>query len=340
MFYFGDWLNSLGLSFVTIPIPIHAYALCILIGIVVATLLTGRRLKNRGADPGVVLDIAIWAVPFGIIGGRIFHVVTHPNDYFFTGANLWAVTYVWEGGLAIFGALIFGALGVFIGCRRHGLRFWSFADALAPGLLLAQAFGRLGNYFNHELFGLPTTGWWGLEIESTNPAVPIGLPADTLFQPTFAYEIIWNLIGVAALLLAERHFRRRRSGEYDVPALVSIGWRLQWGRLLGLYLVWYGSGRIVWESIRIDPSEIYFGVRVNVWAALGAVVLGFIIIIIQRRRHPGDEPSPYLPGREWSRDSGVDSSSTDLGSDGDDDGDSDKPVATKKPATSKVGAQA
>ncbi|ANP72780.1 prolipoprotein diacylglyceryl transferase [Cryobacterium arcticum] len=263
------------------PLRIHAYAICILIGIFAATALTSRRLTKRGGEPGVVLDIILWAVPLGIVGARIFHVLTHPNDYFYDGANLWDVFAVWKGGIAIFGALLGGAVGAYIGCRRSGIRFWSFADALAPGMLLAQAMGRLGNWFNHELFGLPTTLPWGLEIEPTNAAYPVGLPAGTLFHPTFLYEIVWNLVGVAVILILERRFR------------------LRWGSAFGVYLIWYGVGRSVFESIRVDPSEIFFGLRTNVWAALFAIVIGLVIILVQSRRHTGIELSPYRPGREW-----------------------------------------
>jgi prolipoprotein diacylglyceryl transferase len=284
------------------PFRIHAYAICILIGIFLATALTSRRLTKRGAEPGVVLDIILWAVPLGIVGARIFHVLTHPNDYFYDGANLLDVFAVWKGGIAIFGALLGGAVGAYIGCRRAGVRFWSFADALAPGMLLAQAMGRLGNWFNHELFGLPTTLPWGLEISSDNPAFPVGLPAGTLFHPTFLYEIVWNLVGVAVILILERKFR------------------LRWGSAFGVYLIWYGAGRSVFESIRVDPSEIFFGLRTNVWAALFAVVLGLIIILVQSRRHTGVELSPYLPGREWKPvDPEVESGETD--SDPEDHGD-------------------
>ena len=280
------------------PFRIHAYALCILAGIVLATIITSRRLTRRGAEPGVVLDIILWAVPLGIVGARIYHVLTHPGDYFFDGADLLRTLYIWEGGNAIFGSLIGGAVGAYIGCRMAGIRFWSFADAVAPALLVAQATGRLGNWFNHELFGLPTTLPWGLEIESGNAAFPVGLPADTLFHPTFLYEIIWNLIGVAVILYLERKFR------------------LRFGQTLGVYLIWYGLGRSFFESIRIDPSEIYFGIRTNVWAALAAVVLGLVIILVQRHRHPGLELSAYVPGREWNGpDAGVeldDSDSDDL----------------------------
>jgi prolipoprotein diacylglyceryl transferase len=273
---------------------IHFYAICILVGIVAAAFLTNARLTKRGAEPGIVLDIILWAVPLGIIGARIFHVLTHPDDYFYPGADLLRTLYIWEGGIAIFGALIGGAIGAWIGCRITGIRFWTFADAVAPGLLLAQAFGRFGNWFNQELFGVPTTLPWGLEIDQSNPAWPLGLPAGTLFHPTFLYEVIWNLLGVAVLLLLERMFR------------------LQWGKVLGVYLIWYGVGRTVWESIRIDPSEVFLGLRVNVWAALLAILVGLVILVVQSRRHTGLEPSPYVLGRGWEgAPAGVHSSHTD-----------------------------
>ncbi|TFV82217.1 prolipoprotein diacylglyceryl transferase [Microbacterium sp. dk485] len=262
------------------PLRIHFYALCIIVGIIAATLLTNARLTRRGAEPWVVIDIALLAVPLAIIGARIYHVLTHPGFYFGEGADVWAVFRIWEGGIAIYGALIGGAVGAWLGCRWTGIRFWTLADAIAPGLLLAQALGRFGNWFNQELFGQPTDLPWGLEIDSDNPAFPAGLEPGTLFHPTFLYEVIWNLLGVAVLLWAGRRFR------------------LQWGRLFAVYLIWYSAGRIVWESIRIDPSEIYFGLRTNVWAAIAGVVLGLVIFFVQRRRHPGYEPSPYKPGRE------------------------------------------
>nr|WP_307852506.1 prolipoprotein diacylglyceryl transferase [Glaciihabitans sp. dw_435] len=288
----GQWFHWIGVPESTV-LGIHAYAICILIGIIAAIWITSHRLTKRGAEPGIVLDIALWAVPLGIIGGRIFHVLTHPNDYFGEGKAFWHVFAIWEGGLAIFGALILGAVGVWIGCRFAGIRFWSFADALVPGLLVAQAFGRLGNYFNHELFGQPTDLPWGLEIESTNSAFPIGLPDGTLFHPTFAYEIIWNLFGVVILLLIERNLR------------------LRWGKMLGLYLIWYGVGRSWFETIRIDPSEVFLGIRTNVWAAFAAIIIGLVILIVQTRRHPGIEPGPWVPGREWpATSSGVESEET------------------------------
>jgi len=280
-------------SFTVGPLTIHFYALCILAGIVVAALMTNHRLTKRGAEPWVVIDISLLAVPLAIIGARIFHVVTHPGFYFGEGADFWAVFRIWEGGIAIYGALIGGAIGAWLGCRWTGVRFWTFADALAPGLLLAQAMGRFGNWFNQELFGLPTDLPWGLEIDYPNAAWPVGLPEGTLFHPTFLYEVIWNTVGVIVLLWAGKRLR------------------LQWGRLFALYLIWYSAGRIVWESIRIDPSEVILGLRTNVWSAIFGVVVGLVILLVQKRRHPGLEPSPYVPGREWSPEGVVQSHDTD-----------------------------
>lgn len=290
-------INLFGLQ-----LNIHTYALWILLGIVLAVVITSRRLTKRGAEPGIVLDIALWAVPLGIIGARVYHVLTHPADYF-AGQEFWSVFAIWEGGNAIFGSLIGGAVGVLIGCRITGLRFWSFADALAPGLLVAQAVGRIGNWFNHELYGAPTDLPWGLEIESSNPAWPAGLEAGTLFHPTFLYELTWNLIGAAVLVfLLERRFSMR------------------WGKAFGFYLIWYGIGRSVFEAIRVDPSEMFLGIRVNVWAAWAAVVLGIVLILVQRRRHPGLEPSVYVAGREWAGpDAALDSDEIESDSDSLDD---------------------
>lgn len=258
------------------PLTIHTYALCILVGIVAAILITGHRLKGRGVERWIVLDVALWAVPLGIVGARFYHVFTHVGDYFYPGANLWNVFAIWDGGNALYGSLLGGAVGIFIACRRTGLRFWAFADALAPALLVAQSLGRFGNYFNHELFGLPTTLPWGLQIESTNPKFPPGLAPGTLFHPLFLYEIIWNLVGFGVILILERRFR------------------LQWGKVLALYLVWYGLGRSWLEAIRIDPtSDGFLGIPANVWASFAAVAIGVVLFIVQTRRHPGVEPSPF-----------------------------------------------
>jgi prolipoprotein diacylglyceryl transferase len=244
-------------------------------------LIVNRRLTARGGEPGIVIDIVLWAVPLGIIGARFYHVFTHVGDYFYPGANLLNVFAIWDGGNALYGSLIGGAIGALIGCRITGIRLWSFADTLAPALLVAQAIGRLGNYFNQELYGLPTNLPWGLEIDPTiSPAFPTGLPADTLFHPLFLYEIIWNLVGVALLLLIERRFR------------------LRWGRLFALYLVWYGLGRSWLEAIRIDPSsDGFLGIPANIWASFAAIALGLVLFFVQGRRHPGLEISVYRAGR-------------------------------------------
>lgn len=262
------------------PVRIHFYALFILTGIALATFMADRTLTKRGAEKGVFLDIALWAVPAGIIGGRFFHVITHPRDYFYEGADLLAVFRIWEGGLAIFGAITLGAVGAWWGARQAGLRFSAVADAVAPWVLVAQGIGRLGNYFNQELFGIPTTLPWGLEIPSTNPAYPNGLPDGLTFHPTFLYEMLWNFAGAAAIL-------------YLASKL-----KLQWGKVFGLYLIVYSFGRIWIESIRIDPSEVILGLRINIWSALIGVAIGIIIIWVQSRRHPGLEPSVYADGRE------------------------------------------
>jgi prolipoprotein diacylglyceryl transferase len=276
----GTWLHFIGVP-TTYVINVKTYALCLLAGMIVATIWTSKRLTKRGAEPGIGLDFALAAIVVGIIGARAYHVLTHLNDYFGPGINSWSVFYIWEGGIAIFGAIIGGSIGILIASRVTGLRFWSFADALIPGLLLAQALGRFGNYFNHELYGQPTTLPWGLVIEKSNAAFPVGLPAGTLFHPTFLYEMLWNLLGIAIILLLERQYQ------------------LRWGKVAGLYFVWYGIGRLWFESIRIDPSDIIFGLRSNVWGAIIAIIVGFVILIVQTRRHPGIEPSVYRQGREW-----------------------------------------
>jgi len=245
-------------------------------------------MKARGMEAGLAIDIAIWAVPFGIVGGRLFHVFTHINDYFGPGKDWTTMFRLWEGGLAIYGALIFGVLGAYIACQvdikplriqSAGIRFLSFADALVPGLLAAQALGRWGNYFNNELFGAPTDLPWGLEIPFSNPSYPVGLPEGVLFHPAFLYESIWSLLGIAVLLLLEQRFNMR------------------WGRMFAGYLIWYSFGRFFIESIRLDSSDIFMGLRTNQWSALAGLLIGLTLLMLQRFRHTGVETTGYLPGR-------------------------------------------
>ncbi|MBF6558507.1 MAG: prolipoprotein diacylglyceryl transferase, partial [Acidimicrobiales bacterium] len=177
------------------PLTIRFYALCILAGIVLAVWLTSRRLTARGGRDGAVLDIAMWAVPFGIAGGRIYHVITDPELYFLPGKNPWNALKIWDGGLGIWGAVALGLLGAWIGCRRHNVRFTALVDAAAPGLLIAQGLGRWGNWFNNELYGDPTTAPWKLAIHQMDFATgrahldSAGAPVVLgYFQPTFLYE--------------------------------------------------------------------------------------------------------------------------------------------------------
>ena len=263
------------------PFRFHVYALIIVAGIIVATIWTNRRMTKRGGEPWIVIDIVVPAVILGLLGARLYHVFTHPADYFYEGADWWRIFAIWEGGNAIIGALIGGAIAAWFAARYRGIRFLSFADAVAPTILLAQAIGRLGNWFNHELFGGPTDLPWGLEIESTNPAWPAGLPAGTLMHPTFLYELLWNVAGVLLILLLERMFRMRG------------------GRTLAAYLIIYGLGRMWIESIRTDYSEIILGLRSNVLGALILVLIG-IAILIWRSRVQEDERTIYLDNHEWS----------------------------------------
>ena len=266
-------IPSPSISFIELgPFKIHFYALCILTGIILAIWIANRRLVRWGYQSGLALDIALWTVPMGVVGARIFHVLTHSGDYFYPGADVTAVFRIWEGGIAIYGGLIGGALGAWIGSKRAGIKFWDFADAVAPGILLAQATGRWGNYFNQELFGRPTTLPWGLEIDASNPAFPNGMPAETLFHPTFLYESTWSLIGVLVLLALDKRFDLRH------------------GAMFGSYLIYYSIGRLVTENLRIDPSDIILGLRTNVWSAILGIVAGAAIIYWQRTRHQAQRP--------------------------------------------------
>lgn len=279
-------------SFSVGPFTFHIYALVIVAGMIIAMVWTNRRMVARGAEPWVLIDIVIPTVILGLLGARLYHVATHPADYFYDGAEWWRIFAIWEGGNAIIGALIGGAIGAYIACRVKGIRFLSFADALAPALLLAQAIGRLGNWFNHELFGWPTNLPWGLEILSTNSAIPEGLPAGTLFHPTFLYELLWNLVGVALILILERFFRVR------------------WGKSLAIYLIWYGVGRMMIESIRLDYSEIILGMRSNVFGALVMVIIGVVLFIVQTRKYNVDETSVYADGHLWTEEIDTDESAS------------------------------
>jgi prolipoprotein diacylglyceryl transferase len=255
------------------PFPLRAYAFSILTGIAVALWMTRRRWVERGGDADTVLEIVFWAVPFGIVGGRIYHVISSPQQYFGAGGDPVSALFIWEGGLGIWGAIALGAVGAWIGCKREGVRFSSFADAVAPGLLVAQALGRLGNWFNQELFGGPTTMPWGLRIDPTGPTFPDGYPVDTLFHPTFLYEILWNLAAAALLIYLDRRFR------------------LGHGRVFWLYVVLYTTGRLWIELLRIDPATMVLGLRINVWTSIVVGLGALLAFVLVGRRHPGREAS-------------------------------------------------
>ena len=269
------------------PVPIRAYALCIILGIVVACVVTEYRLRRRGVAPGAVLDIAVWAVPAGIIGARIYHVITSPEKYFGAGGEPIKALYIWEGGLGIWGAVAGGAVGAWLAARQLGIPFTVIADALAPGLPLAQAVGRLGNWFNNELYGGRTTLPWGLEVHVMDPDNPghalrddAGNPVlqPGLYHPTFLYEALWN-IGVAALVL----FLDRKL-------------RLGRGRAFALYVMGYTAGRFWIELMRTDEANLILGVRLNVWTA-ALVFLGALAYFIRVRGPreylvPVGEPAP------------------------------------------------
>lgn len=259
------------------PVPLRAYAFCILAGIALAVWLTDRRWRARGGLPGQIADIALWAVPFGIVGGRLYHVVSSPEAYFGQGGDPVAALYIWNGGLGIWGAVALGAVGAWIGCRAVGARFSSYADTLAPGLLVAQAVGRFGNWFNQELYGRPTTLPWALEIspEHREP----GYEDVATYHPTFLYEALWNVAAAVVLIWAQRRFK------------------LGHGRVFFGYVVLYTLGRVWIEALRIDPAEQVLGLRLNIWTCLVVGLAGVVAFVVSARRHPGVEPSVLVPAR-------------------------------------------
>ena len=267
------------------PVPIRAYALCIILGVVVAIWLGERRWVARGGVRGQISDIAIWAVPFGLVGGRLYHVITDPRNYFGEGGEPIKALYVWQGGLGIWGAIALGGVGAYIGARRMGLRFPPVADALAPGIVIAQAIGRWGNWFNQELYGKPTTLPWGLEIDPQHrESLAPQYQQYQTFHPTFLYECGWNL-GVAGLVLwADRRFR------------------LGHGRAFALYVMGYTAGRGWIEYLRIDAVEAndVFGLRLNVWTSIVVFVLATTYFVVVGRKRPGREEDVFREGHKPS----------------------------------------
>lgn len=252
------------------PIPVRAYALFIIAGILVAVWLGNRRYVARGGRPSTITDIAIWAVPFGIVGGRLYHVLSDWQLYFGAqGAGFVAALRIWDGGLGIWGAVTLGGLGAWIATRRMGIPLPPVADAIAPGIALAQAIGRWGNYFNQELFGSPTTLPWGLQIDAVHR--PEGYAAYETFHPTFLYESLW-MVGVALILIwADRRFT------------------LGHGRVFALYIALYCGGRLWIELLRIDSANQILGLRLNVWTAMLVGIGAVLYLVISARMRPGRE---------------------------------------------------
>ncbi len=252
-------------------LPIRAYAVCIIIGILAASYITERRMRSRGAPENIILDIAVWAVPFGIVGARIYHVITSNELYFGPGRDWVKMFYIWEGGLGIWGAVIGGAIGAWLACRSLKIPLSFVADALAPGLPLAQGIGRLGNWFNNELYGRATTLPWGLKVHQMSESDPghavigpdgnaITLPG--MYHPTFLYELIWD-VGTALLVyLADRKYRFGK------------------GRAFALYVMVYTVGRFWVEYLRIDEANHILGLRLNDWTSI-IVFLGALIYFVK-----------------------------------------------------------
>jgi prolipoprotein diacylglyceryl transferase len=252
------------------PLPVRAYALCILAGIVVAIIVGNRRWIARGGSPGTIADVAVWAVPFGVVGGRLYHVISDWQLYFgANGAGLGKALRIWDGGLGIWGAVLLGGVGAWIACRRRGIPLPPLGDAIAPGIALAQAMGRFGNWFNQELFGRPTDLPWGLEISLENR--PRGYELYETFHPTFLYESLWCVAVAGIVVWADRR------------------WTMGHGRVFALYVMLYSLGRAVIESLRIDDAHQFFGIRLNVFTAVLVALGALAYIVVSARLRPGRE---------------------------------------------------
>ena len=254
------------------PFSLRAYALCILAGVFIAVWWTSRRYRARGGSEDTVLDVAVLSVPVGILGARLYHVITSPDAYFGPGGDPVRIVQIWRGGLGIWGGVAAGLAAAAWLMRRRGLRLAPLTDAVAPALLVAQAVGRVGNWFNQELFGAPTALPWGLEIDDAH--LPAGCAPGTLFHPTFLYEALWNLAGAALLVLLERRLRRRDG---------TTG-----GRLIWAYLMVYTAGRAWIEHLRVDEAAVVLGLRLNEWTAMIVFLVGLVGFVAAGRRGADD----------------------------------------------------
>jgi prolipoprotein diacylglyceryl transferase len=268
------------------PLELHMYGLTLLVAILLCIWLTGKRWIALGGNWDTVTRVAVWGVAFGVVGARAYHDITSWNE---VPSPKWqGIFEVWKGGLGIWGGILLGTVVGALVLRRSGLNIALFMDAAAPGLLLAQGIGRIGNWWNQELYGKPTKLPWALKIDQAH------LPTDpkylgyTTFHPTFLYELIWDLIGVAVLIWIGRRYK-----------IIPPG-------LFALYVVWYCFGRFFEELLRIDPAHHIFGLRLNAWVSAICFFVALIYFLhhqfgwprgprLPRRRHePEDEHRPAM----------------------------------------------
>jgi phosphatidylglycerol---prolipoprotein diacylglyceryl transferase len=265
------------------PLLIHMYGVMLLLGIAACVWLTARRWRAVGGEFDLVVRVTVWGVAFGVIGARIYHDLTSWSE---VPSPKWqGVFEVWRGGLGIWGGILFGVIAGVIVIRSEGERALVFLDAAAPGLLLAQGIGRIGNWWNQELFGGKTKLPWGLQIDDAhlprlaNGAYPVGVFHGTLFQPTFLYELIWDVIGCVLLIWIGRRFTLKP------PALFA------------LYVSYYCFGRFFEELMRIDPSLHIFGLRLNAWVSIFCFVVSTGFFIWWQVLGHGSDPPP-IPKRK------------------------------------------
>jgi prolipoprotein diacylglyceryl transferase len=256
------------------PLSIHFYGLTLLVAIAAAVGIGGLRWTRRGGDWDLIFRVAVWGVAFGIVGARLYHVITSWNEL---PDAWWGPFAIWKGGLGVWGGIGLGVIVGAIVAKRSGANVAVLADCVAPALLVAQAIGRVGNWWNQELFGKPTDLPWGLEIDCLKADCG-NYSSYSTFQPTFLYEALWCLAAAGVLLLVERRFRIRPGG------------------LFALYVLAYSLGRVWIETLRIDPSHEIAGVRLNVYVAVLAIVLSAAFFIWwQRSWHKGEGGTQQKP---------------------------------------------
>jgi prolipoprotein diacylglyceryl transferase len=245
------------------PFTIHMYGLTLLVAIVVCVWITGRRWVARGGDWDLIFRCAVWGVGFGIVGARLYHVITSWDE---VPDEWWGPFAIWKGGLGVWGGIFLGVLAGYVVARRAGVDAWLLADCLAPGLLVAQGIGRFGNWWNQELFGKPTDLAWGLEIDPENR--PLEYLDSETFHPAFLYEALWNFAAAAVLIVVGRRYRIKPPG------------------LFALYVLLYCFGRFWIELLRVDPAHELAGLRINAWVAAVGVVVGLVWFLLSQGRRP------------------------------------------------------